>query len=443
MRISFRLVVPFLVSIIPVLARAQFLENASFEGTAGMSKTPPGWYACKEWSTPDTHGTATNIYGINRAPIHGTTFAGLVTRGVLGNPNDAMTEAIGTPLQKPLQQGQCYKLTVALANAHDMVHNDGWGGIYYYDQPAVLNIYGGDGQCSMAYQLAKSEAIDHNEWKYYSFEFTATSNLTSLVFEADYPGESKTMGNIVLDDIHLETRSIELGEDISVCAGEPVTLMLRDVTDEQDIEWSNGVAGRSTVISQQGIYSVKVKQEHCVLSDSVTINYIPALSPPGNEVISICEGEVSEIGYRIDGASYHWNTGDKSEMIQVTKAGTYAQTVDNGCDVISKTFDVGVDNTCCTVSAPNVFTPNGDNKNDFFEISHGDRVTNTSLQIVNRWGSMVYETSDLDDYWDGNSHGVEISSGVYYWTVVLSCTINGEDVQKSFKGTVTLQRQHQ
>lgn len=429
-----------LLTLFPVLLHAQFLENPSLDGPVGMAMVPPGWYACKDMSTPDTHGTGTFIYNINGTPSHGTTFICLVTRGLLGAPSDGLTEAIGTSLKEPLRKGQCYKITLALSSARDMVHDDGWGSIFYYDQPVVLNIYGGNAQCSMEYELARSVPIAHGEWKHYSFNFTPSFDIVSLVFEADYPGTANTLGNILLDNIRIEPLSIDLGQDLKICVNEPVTLTLRDVTNDHNIQWSNGVSGNSIVVNQEGTYSVKVAREHCVLTDSVKVSFVPALVPPDNEVISLCEGEASQIGYHVDGAFYQWNTGQTSELIQVSKTGTYALTIDNGCDEISKTFEVNVINTCCTVSAPNIFTPNDDNKNDFFQISQGDRVTSASLQIVNRWGSKIYEASDLSNYWDGNNRGVEASTSIYFWTIVLNCAIDGEPVQKTFKGTITLQR---
>jgi gliding motility-associated-like protein len=429
-----------LLALFPFLLHAQFLENPSLEGPVGMATIPPGWYACKDMSTPDTHGTGTFIYGINGAPSHGTNFVGLVTRGLIGAPNDGLTEAIGTSLKEPLRKDQCYKITLALSSADDMVHDDGWGSIYYYDQPVLLNIYGGNAQCSMEHELATSAAIAHAEWKDYSFNFTPTSDIISLVFEADYPGTDKTLGNILLDNIRIEPLSIDLGQDLKICAGQPVTLTLKDATNDDNIQWSNGVSGNSIVVNKEGAYFVKVIQEHCVLTDSVKVSFVPALVPPDHEVIALCEGEDSQIGYHVDGAFYRWNTGQTSEQIQVSKTGTYALTIDNGCDIVSKTFEVNVINTCCTVSAPNIFTPNDDNKNDYFQIFQGDRITSASLQIVNRWGSNIYEATDLNNYWDGNSRGVEVSTGIYFWTIVLNCAIDEEPVQKTFKGTITLQR---
>jgi gliding motility-associated-like protein len=67
---------------------------------------------------------------------------------------------------------------------------------------------------------------------------------------------------------------------------------------------------------------------------------------------------------------------------------------------------------------PNVFTPNGDGKNDFFHIkaNANDCFDRFKLKIYNRWGTLMYETSDFLFQWDGtNKSGVKLSEGVYYY----------------------------
>lgn len=65
---------------------------------------------------------------------------------------------------------------------------------------------------------------------------------------------------------------------------------------------------------------------------------------------------------------------------------------------------------------PNVFTPNGDGKNDEF------RVLYTSLRefhiwVYNRWGKLVYESTDPSKGWDGNIGNRPASAGAYYYVV--------------------------
>jgi len=67
------------------------------------------------------------------------------------------------------------------------------------------------------------------------------------------------------------------------------------------------------------------------------------------------------------------------------------------------------------IKVPNIFTPNGDGINDYFEIKTNG-VTTYTLQIYNRWGAIVYLFTGKRISWDGRSSaGVELESGTYYY----------------------------
>ena len=66
---------------------------------------------------------------------------------------------------------------------------------------------------------------------------------------------------------------------------------------------------------------------------------------------------------------------------------------------------------------PNVFTPNEDNKNDYFVIGYNYPPESYLITIVNRWGNQVFETHDINYSWDGRTHGEYCTPGVYYWVM--------------------------
>ena len=64
---------------------------------------------------------------------------------------------------------------------------------------------------------------------------------------------------------------------------------------------------------------------------------------------------------------------------------------------------------------PNVFTPNGDGKNDVFHLE-SIGVRDFAIEIFNRWGELVFESNDQYFQWDGNNkQGKECPAGVYYY----------------------------
>ena len=72
---------------------------------------------------------------------------------------------------------------------------------------------------------------------------------------------------------------------------------------------------------------------------------------------------------------------------------------------------------------PNIFSPNGDGINDEF-IFDKNGIKAISVEIYNRWGSLVMNWTDLDKGWDGTgSDGQDLPDAVYFYVL----TAEGED----------------
>jgi gliding motility-associated-like protein len=97
-----------------------------------------------------------------------------------------------------------------------------------------------------------------------------------------------------------------------------------------------------------------------------------------------------------------------------------------GCYAVSALDTIGnesrrsnvvcVDN-CPNYILPNAFTPNGDDQNDFFVPFQGWRfIDHIELQILNRWGNLVFSTTDPAINWDGTtSDGKNAAEGTYFY----------------------------
>lgn len=85
---------------------------------------------------------------------------------------------------------------------------------------------------------------------------------------------------------------------------------------------------------------------------------------------------------------------------------------------------------------PNTFTPNGDGQNDILYV-RGLKVDEVYFAVYNRWGEMVFETTDKTKGWDGIYKGRPADVGVFGWYLKVKC-YNGEETFK--KGNVTLIR---
>ncbi len=66
---------------------------------------------------------------------------------------------------------------------------------------------------------------------------------------------------------------------------------------------------------------------------------------------------------------------------------------------------------------PNVFTPNGDQVNDFFEVET-DGTTVYEFSVFTRTGTRIYHSRSPRIFWDGNSlDGKELKEGIYYYVI--------------------------
>lgn len=111
------------------------------------------------------------------------------------------------------------------------------------------------------------------------------------------------------------------------------------------------------------------------------------------------------------------------------------EVTDNAGCVVSDSLLVIV--TSPQLLIPTAFSPNGDGVNDRFRILNKDLVKFT-LQVYNRWGEKVYETSDPTEGWDGIYKGIPQGMGAYVWTC--SYQLSGQIKSSLAKGNVTLMR---
>lgn len=82
----------------------------------------------------------------------------------------------------------------------------------------------------------------------------------------------------------------------------------------------------------------------------------------------------------------------------------------------SDSMEVSVQISESYLAVPNVFTPNGDGKNDEFRVAYRS-LKEFHCWVYNRWGKLVYEWTDPAKGWDGTINGRPATEGAYYYVI--------------------------
>ena len=134
-------------------------------------------------------------------------------------------------------------------------------------------------------------------------------------------------------------------------------------------------------------------------------------------------------------STWSWDFGDLTSVLDVanTQNAQYTYSAEVGGVyqvnlVVTNQFGCVDDTTIEIIVAPdfaffipNSFTPNGDGKNDgFFGSGYG--ITDYQIWIFDRWGNLVFTSTDINKEWDGTVLGLGdvVQNDVYVWKVMLS-----------------------
>ena len=283
------------------------------------------------------------------------------------------------------------------------------------------------------------------------------SNQTSGVYTftpATIPGQCISPARFVVTVNQIVTPTFSFGTSQVICAGTTVPVLSTTSANGVTGTWSPAVVSNQT----SGVYTFTTAPGQCAVpSTTFTVTVPPVATVNTTTDISVTDGTTipmfSPSGTPA-GVSFSWTNSNPAIGLAASGTGNVpAFTATNkGATPISATITVTpVINGCAgtpisyvitvtplekDVFVPNVFSPNGDGKNDVLFV-YGNYIDQLDMRIFNQWGEQIYAINSKTKGWDGTYKGKAQPVGVYVYALkaVLS---DGRTVQ--MKGSITLVR---
>ncbi len=254
---------------------------------------------------------------------------------------------------------------------------------------------------------------------------------TDIYNPGNASGKVLLMDNVVDNDVFNQSNWVFLSQNQgspglgnSIQNTQWINAMRQPFTQASSVTYTAICDGDSVMIhsnweKSQGQYTDTIYTGVC---DSITIVNLAIQEKPkpliyGSKVL--CIGKEFSLFVENTYDSYIWNTGDNTHDIVINKEGEYIIEVTlNGCtgnDTIRITEDDCF--TSCMPYIPNAVSANEDGFNDYLLPVFGDNcgIDEFEFTVFNRWGSEIFFTNELGNYWDVKHNEVEVPLGVYIW----------------------------
>jgi gliding motility-associated-like protein len=241
-----------------------------------------------------------------------------------------------------------------------------------------------------------------------------------------------------------------LKEVVEVCMGDPVQLVSRFdrtlwVSDSLVFEGNNYVF---TPEMDMDILAISQNGEQCSRPDTfcVRVQPLPELQvAPDDSTIFL--GDTIGLEAIFSDGDLLWSPDEDLTCTSCPDPLAYPETTTtyivkltdaNGCMSVDS-ITLRVLPRPCTeeeIFVPNAFSPNGDFINDEWRV-RGKSIERLHVVVYNRWGELVFESTDPDFSWDGTYKGQALTTDVFAYAIEVDC-VGGE--RFFHKGNLSLLR---
>lgn len=235
----------------------------------------------------------------------------------------------------------------------------------------------------------------------------------------------------------LPTPIVQLGNDTFYCNGDSI-MLIPTLLHTNNYTWQDGSKLARYAVTQTGKYSITATNGWCAVSDSVMVSEKPFPEKLAVHDITICTTTEHYQTLNLDiKNTYKWSPlVDVDNGVAIfTKEGCFHVLIQSefGCAI---TDSICVEDVCKPlVFVPNAFVPDGVNK--VFQPTT-TYVSTIYWEVYNKWGQLIFETSDLMGSWDGSYNNKPCPSDVYFYKLIYKGLM--EEEEQSISGNVTLIR---
>ncbi len=244
----------------------------------------------------------------------------------------------------------------------------------------------------------------------------------------------KTFDTAICDSVHCVV--LELLDTIIVTTYDTICL-------GESLEFNN------EIYEEPGLYCLSFSSDHyCDSTHCLNLSFYELPETTITEDTSIALGD--EVPLAVSGGiTYEWSPAesldcsDCPDPIATPTESTIYEVIITDENACSTTMEVEIlveTSQSCTMAVPTIFIPNGQAENNSFRlITAAEGAAGVELmQIYNRWGKKIYESTASDASWDGTVKGRLAPADVYFFILSARCFSN--DKIYPLQGELTLMR---
>ncbi|MBK9730252.1 MAG: gliding motility-associated C-terminal domain-containing protein [Chitinophagaceae bacterium] len=240
--------------------------------------------------------------------------------------------------------------------------------------------------------------------------------------------------------------SISPPVDTTICVGTTGNLFAQvgGGTAPYAVTWEDNFTGNPFPINptSDASYTAVATDSHGCFSEpqlfSVIVDQVPVFEL-GNDSL-LCIGDSLQLFAAFPGAQYSWQDGSTDDNFTIHVPGIYWVNVYNSCFTTSDTLNADYTDCSACVHYPSGFSPDGNQQNDLFRPVITCPVSDYNMKIFNRWGQLIFETSNVNESWNGEYKNQPADVGVYVWMVDYTGLRRATYFTEKLSGNITLLR---